>query len=82
MGRRSAGVQRQYSGTSSITVGVLAVLLALAIGALGNLTGAAVTGTALVWDASPLECRRCCVARSADALNSARAGVRSLGRVR
>jgi len=41
---------------SSVTVGVLAVLLALAIGALGNLAGAAVTGTALVWDASPLEC--------------------------
>ncbi|HEX2171565.1 MAG TPA: ABC transporter permease subunit [Dehalococcoidia bacterium] len=41
---------------SSVTVGVLAVLLALAIGALGNLAGAAATGTALVWDASPLEC--------------------------
>jgi len=41
---------------SSVTVGVLAVLLALAIGALGNLAGAAVTGTALVWDASPMEC--------------------------
>jgi hypothetical protein len=41
---------------SSVTVGVLAVLLALVIGALGNLAGAAVTGTALVWDASPLEC--------------------------
>jgi ABC-2 type transport system permease protein len=40
---------------SSVTVGVLAVLLALAIGALGNLVGAAVTGAALVWDASPLE---------------------------
>lgn len=40
---------------SSVTVGVLAVLLALMIGALGNLVGAAVTGTALVWDASPLE---------------------------
>jgi ABC-2 type transport system permease protein len=41
---------------SSVTVGVLAVLVALAIGALGNLVGAGVTGTALVWDASPMEC--------------------------
>jgi hypothetical protein len=30
--------------------------LSLAIGALGNLVGAGITGTALVWDASPLEC--------------------------
>jgi ABC-2 type transport system permease protein len=41
---------------SSVTVGVLAVIVALTIGALGNLAGAAVTGNALVWDASPLEC--------------------------
>lgn len=41
---------------SSVTVGVLAVILALTIGALGNLAGAAVTGSGLVWDASPLEC--------------------------
>jgi ABC-2 type transport system permease protein len=41
---------------SSVTVGILAVLVALAIGALGNLAGAGVTGTALVWNASPLEC--------------------------
>jgi hypothetical protein len=49
---------------SSVTVGVLAVLVALAIGALGNLVGAGVTGTALVWDASPLECLPSCSAAS------------------
>jgi ABC-type transport system involved in multi-copper enzyme maturation permease subunit len=41
---------------SSVTVGILAVLVALTIGALGNLAGAGVTGNGLVWDASPLEC--------------------------
>ncbi|GIF68495.1 hypothetical protein Ais01nite_65300 [Asanoa ishikariensis] len=41
---------------SSVAIGVLAVLVALAIGALGNLAGAGITGTPLVWNASPLEC--------------------------
>jgi hypothetical protein len=35
---------------SSVIVGVVSVLLAFAIGALGNLAGTAITGTALVWD--------------------------------
>lgn len=41
---------------SSVTVGVVSVLLAFAIGALGNLVGAAVTGTALVWNVTFTEC--------------------------
>lgn len=32
------------------------MLLAFAIGALGNLVGTAITGTALVWDASLTDC--------------------------
>ena len=35
---------------SSVLVGVVSVLLAFVIGALGNLAGTAITGTALVWD--------------------------------
>jgi ABC-type transport system involved in multi-copper enzyme maturation permease subunit len=35
---------------ASVTVGIVSVLLAFAIGALGNVLGAAVTGTALVWN--------------------------------
>jgi hypothetical protein len=35
---------------ASVTVGVVSVVLAFAIGALGNLAGTAITGTALVWD--------------------------------
>jgi ABC-2 type transport system permease protein len=35
---------------ASVTVGVVSVLLAFAIGAVGNLAGTAITGTALVWD--------------------------------
>ncbi|HEV7652612.1 MAG TPA: hypothetical protein VGP26_31030 [Actinophytocola sp.] len=35
---------------SSVTVGVVSVMIAFAIGALGHLLGAATTGTALVWD--------------------------------
>jgi len=35
---------------SSIALGIVSVLLAFAIGALGNLLGAGVTGTALVWN--------------------------------
>jgi hypothetical protein len=41
---------------SSVAVGVVATLLALAIGALGNVAGTAITGTALVWDASLTDC--------------------------
>ena len=37
---------------SSVTVGVVSVVLAFAIGALGNLAGTAITGTTLVWNIS------------------------------
>ena len=37
---------------SSVTVGLVSVLLAFAIGALGNLAGAAITDTTLVWNIS------------------------------
>jgi hypothetical protein len=39
-----------------VTVGVVSVLLAFAVGALGNLVGAAVTGTGLVWNVTLTEC--------------------------
>jgi hypothetical protein len=39
-------------GISSVTVGVVSMLVALAIGALGNLAGTAISGTDLVWDIS------------------------------
>lgn len=41
---------------SSVAVGLASVLVALAIGAVGNLVGTALTGTALVWDASLVDC--------------------------
>ena len=41
---------------SSVAVGVASMLVAFAIGALGNLLGTAITGTALVWDASLTDC--------------------------
>ena len=41
---------------SSVTVGVVSVLLAFVIGALGNLAGAAITGAALVWNVTLTEC--------------------------
>jgi hypothetical protein len=41
---------------SSVAVGVVSVLLAFAIGALGNLVGTAFTGTALVWNVTLTEC--------------------------
>ena len=37
---------------SSVTVGIVSMLLAFAIGAVGNLVGTAITGTPLVWDIS------------------------------
>jgi hypothetical protein len=40
---------------SSVTVGVVSVLMAFVIGALGNLAGAAITGTGLVWNISLTE---------------------------
>jgi ABC-2 type transport system permease protein len=40
---------------SSVTVGVVSVVLAFVIGALGNLAGTAITGTALVWNISVTE---------------------------
>jgi ABC-2 type transport system permease protein len=40
---------------SSVAVGIVSVLLAFAIGALGNLLGTAVTGTTLVWDVTVTE---------------------------
>jgi ABC-2 type transport system permease protein len=41
---------------SSVTVGVVSMLLAFAIGALGNLVGTAITGTPVVWDMSLTHC--------------------------
>lgn len=41
---------------SSVAIGLVSVLLALAIAVLGNLAGAAVSGTAIVWDASLIDC--------------------------
>jgi ABC-2 type transport system permease protein len=40
---------------ASVTVGIVSVLLAFAIGALGNLLGAAVTGSDLVWNVTLTE---------------------------
>jgi len=40
---------------SSVAVGVVSVLLAFVIGALGNLAGTGITGTALVWNISVTE---------------------------
>jgi hypothetical protein len=40
---------------SSVTVGVVSMLLAFGIGALGNLVGTAITGTPVVWDISLVE---------------------------
>jgi hypothetical protein len=37
---------------SSVAVGVVSMLLAFAIGAIGNVLGTAITGTSTVWDAS------------------------------
>lgn len=41
---------------ASVTVGVVSMLLAFAIGALGNLVGTAITGTPVVWNMSVTDC--------------------------
>jgi ABC-2 type transport system permease protein len=41
---------------SSVVIAVAAMVLAFAVGALGNLLGAAIRGTALVWDVSVTQC--------------------------
>ena len=41
---------------ASVTVGIVSMLLAFAIGALGNLVGTAITGTPVVWDMSLTDC--------------------------
>jgi ABC-2 type transport system permease protein len=41
---------------SSITIAIAALVLAFAIGALGNLLGAAIRGSTLVWDVSVTQC--------------------------
>jgi hypothetical protein len=41
---------------AAVTVAIASILLALAIGSLGNLAGSALTGTPLVWDASLTDC--------------------------
>jgi hypothetical protein len=38
---------------ATVTVGVVSMLIAFAVGALGNLVGTAITGTDRVWDAGP-----------------------------
>lgn len=43
-------------GIASIGVGAVSVLLAFAIGAVGNVVGSAITGVDTVWDASVREC--------------------------
>ena len=40
----------------AVSVGVVSMLLAFAVGALGNLLSAAVTGTDLVWDVTVTQC--------------------------
>jgi ABC-2 type transport system permease protein len=41
---------------SSVTIAIAAMVLAFAVGALGNLLGAALRGTALVWDVNVTQC--------------------------
>jgi ABC-2 type transport system permease protein len=41
---------------SSVTVGIVSMLLAFAIGALGNVVGTAITGTPVVWDMPVTDC--------------------------
>jgi ABC-2 type transport system permease protein len=41
---------------SSVTIAIAAMVLAFAVGALGNLLGAAIRGSALVWDVNVTQC--------------------------
>jgi ABC-2 type transport system permease protein len=41
---------------SSVLVAIAAMILTFAVGALGNVAGAPLTGTAPVWDVTPLQC--------------------------
>jgi ABC-type transport system involved in multi-copper enzyme maturation permease subunit len=41
---------------SSVAIAIAAMVLAFAVGALGNLVGAAIRGSALVWDVSVTQC--------------------------
>ena len=41
---------------SAVAIAIAAMVLAFAVGAVGNLLGAAVTGTTLVWDVTPTQC--------------------------
>jgi ABC-2 type transport system permease protein len=41
---------------SSVTIAIAAMVLAFAVGALGNLLGAAIRGSALVWDVTVTQC--------------------------
>jgi ABC-2 type transport system permease protein len=41
---------------SSVTIGVVSMLLAFGIGAVGNLVGTTITGTPVVWDMSLTDC--------------------------
>ena len=41
---------------SSVTIAIAAMVLAFAVGALGNLVGAAIRGSTLVWDVSVTQC--------------------------
>jgi ABC-type transport system involved in multi-copper enzyme maturation permease subunit len=41
---------------SSVTIAIAAMVLAFAVGALGNLLGAAIRGSALVWDVTATQC--------------------------
>ena len=41
---------------SAVTIAIAAMVLAFAVGAVGNLLGSAITGSALVWDVSVTQC--------------------------
>jgi ABC-2 type transport system permease protein len=41
---------------SAVTIAIAAMVLAFAVGALGNLLGAAIRGSTLVWDVTPTQC--------------------------
>ncbi|MEO7263198.1 MAG: ABC transporter permease [Jatrophihabitantaceae bacterium] len=46
----------QAKAIASVVVAVVSMMLAFAIGALGNLVGTTITGTSLVWDMSLVDC--------------------------